>query len=257
MQILTLIPEADTYGIIIFVLFSFASFSFSNFLFSRYFAKSRVGLLQVNLLVKLPIVAMGFLLIPAWYLFTAPLFAQILALPTGLSIGVLSVYFEKWAMRGHFRKNSKNLGPQKFRSDSGEYKIQTRNLFASDQEPIRRSIGLKKITAYQNMGVNLFSLIALAILEEIIFRGFLLTIFIEFVHPYPLQIIGVLMTIVIFGLSHLLNGNAQMKSKIFFASLTTLSFCLLKTVIAPIIAHIYLNSIAYSLSKKEPATANS
>jgi len=253
MQNPILTHDLDIYAIVIFVLFGLASFNFSYYLFSRWLSNSKLSILQVNVFVKFGIVIAGCFLIPVHWLFQASLFAYILSFPVGLGIGAVSVYFEKWIMRRSLRKNASDSFTNRpifsETSSPNEHKIKPINLFISSQEPVRRSIGLKKISDNKNMSMDWLSLISLAILEEIIFRGFLLTIFKELVYPYPLKVIGIIITILVFGLSHLLNGNAQMKSKVFFASLVTVASLLLNTMLPAIISHLYLNHIAYKLSK--------
>lgn len=246
MQILTLIPRADSYGIVIFILLGFASFSLSNFMFCRWFHS--FGILQINVVVKTLIVLWGCCILPVQNLFAAPFLSQLLAVPVGLGIGYMAVAFEKSLMRNLFRKTVVvEKQPRKVPS------ITPRNLFGEEQ-PLRREIGAKKMVSEKDVQLHWGHLMILAILEELIFRGFIVTFFREASFPYWIKSIAILLSIAIFGLSHLLNGNTQMKSKLFFASLVTLSTLTLHTVTAALVAHLYFNHIAYTIAKKWKTT---
>lgn len=93
--------------------------------------------------------------------------------------------------------------------------------------------------------------IVIAILEEIMFRGFVNEI--AFLASRKLSIIFILLGIVAFGLSHLYAGWIQFLSKTIFASAMTTFYILTGGIIIPAISHAVFN---YQVVKKYPHRFN-
>lgn len=82
-------------------------------------------------------------------------------------------------------------------------------------------------------------IITIAVLEEILFRGIVVTISLSIggTVAYLLIVFGTVM----FGLSHLFAGWLQFYSKLIFSAFMTLLFLFSGNILAPIIAHMVFN----------------
>lgn len=90
---------------------------------------------------------------------------------------------------------------------------------------------------------SLTVILALAVLEELIFRGYL----IQYCHFFPGLIAKVILilTVIVFGISHASFGLLQMVSKAILGCVCTLAVLLFHTILPALIIHGYLNWAAF------------
>lgn len=237
MKTLIPIPDAESYGIVILLLLGLASFQLSSFFHQRWLSK--LGLISSHIIVKTIIAVIGLVLIPLPFSFA---WRHLLSIPVGLILGSFCVFIEKkWMRQSNHRIQ---MGKRLIEAPT----IKPKSLFGGTSEK-KTFAQIKPSTSFE-FQMSWSGLMFLGVLEELIFRGFLLDIFKHFVESHLLKILFIVIGILVFGASHLLNGYAQMKSKAFFAALATFSALLCDSLVAPIVAHLYLNHVAYKLSKQ-------
>ena len=179
MMTLTHTPEIDSYGLVAFVTFCFANFNFSRFLYEKIHFSRYLSFIHVYVLVNTLLVFAGFFLIPPNILFQGSWVLHLLSIPVGLLMGFFSVSLEKTLSRAHYRN--------KLFKRSNIHKVQTEPRIQGESKPInkfslcrkdihRRVLGLKKVESHLSIPNEFGSLFVIAITEELIFRGFLISI---------------------------------------------------------------------------------
>ena len=98
------IPEADTYGITLLVVFSLASFSLSAHLYSRWLAARGRSFIAVHCAVLAAIGVWGLLILgPEGIVSRSPI-AWTLAIPVGIGCGIFAMWSDRAIVRGLSRR---------------------------------------------------------------------------------------------------------------------------------------------------------
>jgi len=245
MMLLTLIPSAGTYGIMIFILLSLGSFSIANLIHDRWLASRGVSIITVNVYIKAFIVIFGVLLMPIRLLFDASLVIHGLSIILGLIAGFLAVLIER-IMPG------KNQYQHNEFWESSGFNLPNKmsdGLFSKNARTVQRSFvssrypnQLAVIQSAYHFG--LCSTLLVALFEELIFRGFLVVLCFTLPNPWLITI-SLSITVLIFGAAHSYGGFRQVVAKTSLGIITLLVTLVTGTVLPAIVAHIYFNIVAY------------
>ncbi len=246
------IPIHNAYCISALALLGAGSFQVANYISGRWTRGHY--LIEVNLMVKSAIVLLGLFFIPITKLFSGSIWAELGSLPIGLAIGSFVVFYEKKSMRSQFRSSEFSTTQERWQGDapiSNRSRIQPRILHLVNKGASRIVASNKNTPPiFRFHQLPLITILSLACVEEIIFRGFLTIISFDLSDSYLNRAIWLLMTTLLFGLSHIMYGAAQFKSKLLLSILALISFISLKTILCAIFAHTYLNFIAHKEGKK-------
>lgn len=243
MRMLT--PIHDQYGLMVLMILALGSFGVSKHLHERWLKKS-FSLIGSNAIVKTAIVLFG------WHFFNMYAFFQysfINVCVLGVCFGVASIIFEEKILRYFNRKNWQ----QSFvNSETLKRCLNTQRLTLSSH---RKYYGLKnvrkqptKFSADEIKNYSLLAVIIVAVMEEILFRGYLLALR-EGMHFY-LNISCILFITLMFAFAHLNKNLYSVCSKLPLSILTTLSFIFTGNLLAPILTHSCLNIYAYVKKNK-------
>lgn len=252
MKTLTLIPSANTYGLMLVMVLTIGSFTIARHLHTRWF-QSRLSFIGTNALIKSMVVFFGMLIIPIQLLFVNNLFKEAI----GLLVGTICGYLVVWAEFRIIRKiNRRNLFNKNFQEKISENNIlrnaEVTKKFSLTSPGVTEAKGLIHIRQGYNKYVEApdftqyspKAVIIVAIAEEFLFRGYI--VFVAKALPSVwLTILVILAGILLFALSHLSNSWDEFKSKLPLSLLTMLGYLITGTLITPIVTHVILNIYAY------------
>lgn len=224
-------------------------------IYSRYFIKTAVTSMAVQFWTRLFVVILGLLFFPKINLFHTTVVWFIASIILGSLGGIIIVQFELWNARKYFDRLS-----------STNKKIKKTNILESEIGEVETfQLGLcpkpQKISDWKDRSIfyiyeiknktekySGFMIVGIAILEEIIFRGYLLTMC--FWLPRYLSYPTMILLIIIFGVKHIHARSREFLGKSFLAIITTVQTLVLGNVIAAAITHGYLNYYVYQQQKK-------
>jgi len=255
MTLLTLIPDAQTYGITIFLLLAIGCSSLASFIHHyRWFLLEGVSVVTVNAWVNVFVVLLGGLLIPMQAIFGTSFITQGFGIIVGLIAGWIIVQIEKyickfWSVTQSLKYDELN----RYRSDgpSGSAivaKPAMLTLSSKPREPSQLSTKpqhsvFNASTILKISRFSLLSIIVIACSEELIFRGFFVVLCLS-LSNFWLITFSLIGTVVLFGFSHI-DEFSQVVSKIILGTIALLLTLTMGTVLPAIIAHTYLNIRAH------------
>jgi|GEM_PF-3442988 len=251
MTYLHLIPQAETYGVTILAIFSLASFTIARRFHLSRGSGGHIDFVKVNLIVKSLIVLYGLLLIPMQNLFSLKFSTEFVACLAGIVLGIFYIRIEKKIIR-YFARNEKTKNKQKqyMLKASKVHVIKARSLGLSNNNFFRRHNSLsnqqKNVFDYAELcKIKLMHLLLIAILEEIIFRGYLTYITLNISLNIYNEIIVLIFIAFLFAFSHASYSWPQIASKFIFGIMALFVFMCFGTLTSAISSHLYLNAIAY------------
>jgi Type II CAAX prenyl endopeptidase Rce1-like len=250
----TLIPEADSYGIVILVVYSVSSSSLAvHIINSRWLAGKRNSFWTVRNWVMAFTVAWGFVLFPAGQIFGNSPSAWVLSIPFGIVAG----WVAGWADRAIIRRTSRwqqisanRSGPKGSSTTRLTHNAVPRNLRPSliptaGQAARRRDIGLHegrqsfRLSATE-LQFGFWSIAIASVLEELIYRGFLVQVC--FLLPNRFLIaVALAGTLIVFALSHIQFGWSHVLAKFPLGALALISVLYFGTVLPAVAAHVVFN----------------
>lgn len=249
----TLIPEAGSYGIVILVVYSLSAFSVTLQLYYRRLNEKGVNFALLYSGVMVFTISWGVLVLGPEHIFGDSVIAWVLSLPIGLVVGSLAGWSDRAIIRHLSRSRSmlKDGARQDRRSGmkhirhEGVLQVRSTHIPVSRQIAKKRSLklsqgeqNLRQVLANQQPG--LWSLIAVAGLEEIIYRGLLVKAC--FLLPNSFLITGALVgTVMAFALSHIWYGWSHVFAKLPLGVLALLTAIGFGTVLPAIVAHMIFN----------------
>lgn len=247
----TPIPEPVPYGLALLVVYGLGSFSAAFHLYSRYLVHSRISFWNVYAAVMLIVVASGFLLVDPARIFGASPLGWVLAAPVGLSMGWAACRADRAVRRRARRRwlNPRRNGPAAAPGRTGEVnwglRVRVTRASAPDAGPRRRPISLYKDQRAVAAGLvqgplGLWSLIAVAALEEVIYRGLLVQVC-WLIPNQALAALALAGTVAMFALTHVLFGWEQVLAKLPLGSLALLATLITGSVLAAVVAHVIVN----------------
>lgn len=260
MKLLTLIPNANSYGIVTLLLMCVSSTAIASFFHLRYLSTWHFNAVFTNALIKGFIFIYGCLIIPLSYFFTKSLINILASIIVGILLGILTAHADKKIIRFFYRhplfnakNNQINLGHDDIYID----KIQSisNNLAGVDRANNNALAMFSKMSIYAKpLNINKYgitSVIFVALFEEFLFRGYLLYACLSITN-FSMKSLAVILTTLIFGLMHIDFGWEQVIAKTILSIITTLTVLFSGNIIAALIIHCFLNIMAYIESKRHP-----
>lgn len=252
MKAVTVTHYAYTYEGTALILLSLGSFTLANHMYARWGKESSgcLSFMAVHVWVKGFIVVFGFLIVSPAQLFPVNSFSlQLLSVPIGIASGWTMVYLERRLSRFYYRRQFSSGSTAAYRTPvPGEHlrSLRGRRVVVSSTRrisPLHR-FNLKPTVTPRANCIDLSLVTLVAIFEEIIFRGFLVHAC-QSLPNGPLLAACLSGTVVAFGLSHVSLGWHQFAAKTALGMITLSVTLLTNSLVAAIIAHIFLNVSAW------------
>lgn len=251
MNVLTLTPEVHFYMIAILVTWCLGSSNIATQIYSRWFAMSAINPLVIQCGIKTFIIIMAMSIIPIQQLFAASLGWYCLSIPIGIVGGYGVVLIEIYLNRKFLRKqiglaSVKNTQDRIYKLHHGP-KDKIRYLAPTIVKKTQSN--LKHIHNYYAANESsikkhaVWLLILTALLEEIIFRGYLIQFC--FLLPKVFIVFGLIGTVITFAFSHASFGPHQILAKFILGAVCLVATLLCHTLLPAIMIHVYLNWRAY------------
>lgn len=246
----TLTPELQNYVLAILFMWCLGSSHVASHIDSRYFANSTASPLAIQCMVKASICLAVMPILSINHLFYTTMGWQFASLPIGLFLGWFVVRMEWMIVRSErYQKNFKvfekmNKDPYYFSHTGPKHSI----LSLAPTFHFPPKTNLKKLHEYyaaHESQLGKFSLViilATAVLEEIIFRGYL----VQCCYFLPGFMINtaLVVTVIVFGIAHASFGVGQMIAKTVLGACCMVAVLLCDTILPALIIHGYLNWIA-------------
>ncbi|MHB1949120.1 MAG: CPBP family intramembrane glutamic endopeptidase [Gammaproteobacteria bacterium] len=243
-------PEIHFYMTAILVTWCLGGSNIATQIYSRWFATSDINPFVIQCAIKSLIVLMAMTVIPIQQLFSTSLGWQCLSIPLGIVGGYIVVKMELYINRVLLRKQ---IGKKPVKKPQDRIY----RLYFGPKEKIRclapkiakAKANLKHIHEYYAANESRIKkhsiglLILTAILEEIIFRGYLTQFC--FLLPTVFIVFGLIGTVLVFGFSHASFGPYQILAKSILGAVCLVMTLLCHTLVPAIIIHGYLNWRAY------------
>ncbi len=262
MNILTLIPSANVYGLMLLAMLSLGSFNIARHIHIRWL-KNTLSFVATNAVVKCSIVALGFTIIPVIFLFPINIYMEIVSIILGMLFGCATIFIEVMMVRKANRKKLDNKNSKQIKQDSNNSKILTINkaLSLSSTSAINAKgiIDIRKNYAQHAdnpdfLNYSLLAVIAVAIAEEFLFRGYLISIA-YCLHSSIITVVIILLSVFAFAYSHVSNSWRECIYKLPLSLFTTINFIITGSLLGAIVNHVILNGYAYIIVKKVVSAA--
>ncbi len=246
------ILKGDPYYCLIFVLLSFGDQALVSTACMRLHPLLKWDVLKINNLWHFFVAFLGIQVIDLTPLLSLDIFQLAIALSIGLLAGGVLFSYEIKFNRYIYRKKMGKEKEQKNTDAStltGVRSLSPKAFSLSSKKNVKES-SLKKALFIEDLSSK-FSLpdISLsAVLEECIYRGCLLSLFLTF--PPYLACIGIFFSLFFFGVSHLFFGWNQCICKMIMALLFTILVLITGSLYSAIFGHLFFNFLAYYYQKK-------
>lgn len=257
MKILTLIPNADTYGVMCLIMLSLGSFTIARHIHIRWL-KDKFSFVGSNAIVKSAIAFLGLLIIPWQDFFPQNVSKLIFVLLIGIILGFITIYCETKMIRKINRKKITEKSYSHNQSGDGYLRNSTvttkmslsskKNISAKGLSHIRKSYS-QYAEEPDFLNYSLLAVIVVAIAEEFLFRGYIVSI----AEIMKNQIIGIsiiLCEIALFAVSHISSSWKEFQNKLTLSCLATLGIVMTGNLITSIATHVTLNIYAFMQLRK-------
>jgi hypothetical protein len=254
----TLIPDASGYGLAILVVHGLGCFSLAAHLHARWFANKAVDALTVHVWVKGGIVVWGALIVEPSYLFNSLLIDLTVGMACGVAGGWLAFTCDLAIARRLWRRARRHGGAAGHTPPDPNAHFRVKNIPTTlETRSARcRPTGLQTATtqflaAGTRGRYRLWSTVALAVFEELIFRGFLIAV----CYGLPDKTLiagGVTGTVLVFVLSHVSFGWPQVFAKTGLAVMTVSVRLATGSVTAAVLAHVLYNVLVWRYNRGLP-----
>jgi hypothetical protein len=247
MKTLILTHDINLYGKAILLTCSLGCSNIASHLHSRWFPQRDVNVVLIHWLVKTVIVLWGLLFIPIFTLFNASVLQQLISIAPALLLAKMGIKIEYVIQRWYMRRQASKSMPQKRYIYYKNTSNKTMGLAVSFQ---KNKVNLKNVHEHharldsQIKQYTLRDIILVAIGEEFIFRGFLWQLSLLW-HEKIWVIISLLLTVILFGASHLTMGKGQFLSKTILGMFCLVSVIVFHSILPGIIIHVVFNICAY------------
>ncbi len=233
---LILIPDVRLYSLMVLSMWCLGSSNIASHIYSRFFIDFKVNSLTIQMITKGVICLMGTSLFSMDALFDAPPFTQCVSILIGFFIGFIVVKIELKINRLYrTRHDHKKIRDNTYSVTSTLVK-KTRTHLKSLHE---HYVSHEK----SDQNFSLMIIILIAIFEEILFRGYLVQCCLLL--PGVWVDAALMMTVVVFGLSHASLGLHQILSKTLLGGSCLLSVLFFHTILPALIIHSFFNWRAY------------
>ena len=254
-----LIPNMDSYAIMLLIVLSLGSFNIARQFHIRWL-KNYFSFVGSNALVKSLIAIAGFKIIVLNNLFSWNLYVESCGIVIGLMLGFITIYCESTMINKINRNKLLNI-KEHTKKDALQTMFVTKT-FSLSANPTKAK-GLQYIRQRYSqylqepdfLNYSLLSIILVAIAEEFLFRGYIISIAAS--HNSIISLALILLSTILFACSHISRACHEAIVKLPLAILATLSFILTQTLLTAIILHLTLNIYTYlQLKKRKIATSN-
>lgn len=249
----THIPDAYDFAILLTA--SIGCSNIASHINSRWFQDGDVNSTKIHWIVKFLIVLWGFYCIPIEKLFHSNWIWQCISVLPAIGLGLFTVQIELYVNRLMARK--KTLIVKKPNISRYVYHRVIENKTKGLMHCVSRNSAKLKHTqehyAHLDSKIKNYSVIDItlvAIFEEIIYRGFLWKISGMFENSWLFSL-SCLISIFLFGISHITFGKGQFISKFFLGLICMISVLIVHSVLPAIIIHVVFNLFAYCSAKVE------
>ena len=256
-KILTLIPEADTYGLIVLIALSLGSTGIASYIYMRYLSIKANDIILTNAIVKIIIVLFGLLIIPFSQLYSQNWQIEISSIPIGIIFGFIVISIDKKVIRHFIRtgKHSVSIDMNTSADRLNYNKTYNRSLGLDDtvetqDNSLKMQNNMNRLSSNPELVTfSLGSVILVAICEEIIFRGFLVSCSLM-IHDLKLRVVALIASVLFFGISHATSGLEQALTKTILGTITLLLRMISGSILPAIVTHVVLNTAAYYETKR-------
>lgn len=252
MKILTLIPSANTYGVMLLAMLSLGSFNIARHIHIRWL-KNSFSFVGANAVVKGSIALIGLAIIPLSDLFSSSIYHEMYSVVVGIIFGFITIFTEIKIVR---RVNRKNLVEKKYKpvaQDNHEIRnavVNTRMSLSSPKmisakgiSDIRKGYG-QYAGSLDFLNYSLVAVMIVAVAEEFLFRGYLIAIAYWINQPVMSAAI-IFFSMFAFSFSHMATSWSEFTCKLPLSILTTIGFIATGSLVASVITHLFLNVYAY------------
>jgi len=252
MKILTLIPDARSYGVMTLMMLGASCFLLPARICLGLCGGNFNYFLQINAAIKFLIAMWGCFIIPVSSLFSDSLSMEVTPIIIGSLLGFCMIIVEAKLNRFYGRNQKRNQSQNLYVDNYEVKKVQT-VLSLTSKKWDRKNIDMNRTKSITHNSVyfysNLISILSMAISEEIIFRGY----FISFAKTFPLFFcyFFIVISVYIFGTSHIVMGKHQAFLKGIYGALFVFLTYIFESISAAIIAHIILNAVAWKSSSSD------
>lgn len=255
MKILTLIPDATSYGVVTLIMLGVSSFTLPVQICLRFLEGNFNYFLQISAVIQFLIVVWGFFIMPVSILFSDRLSIEIIHISIGCLLGFCIIGIEKKLNRFFGRNRKPNVKYIDIYIKDLEVKNTKTVLSLTSKQLDEKNIcksRSRNITKNKNIMYsycNLISILSMAISEEIIFRSY----FINLAKTFSLFFgcFFIFVSIYIFGISHIFMGKHQAYLKSIYGVLFVFLTYFFESISVAVVAHIMLNMTAWKSSSSE------
>lgn len=254
MNILTLIPKTNSYGVTTLAALSLGSFNIARHIYIRWL-KGKSTFFAVNAMVKAIIVILGLLLIPVNILFSSNIENEVDSAMLGILFAVMTILAELKLLKYINRKKISNHTLLPKDNLINNVKINIRMTLSSDKtihakgiQNIRKNYS-KYADIPQFVNYSLLSTSIVAIAEEFLFRGYPVIIA-STTGNNLVTLMTIILSTLIFLFSHVSTFWYEFLYKLPLAITTMTVFLTTNSLLGAIIIHLSLNIYAYIIMKK-------
>src|SRR5215217_6937945 len=263
MTVHTLIPEADTYGVAILVIYGLGSSSLAVHIHSRWLAGRRTNFWTVRNLIQAFTVVWGLLLFAPGQILGNSLTAWSLSIPAGAVAGWAAGRAEQTIIRRSSRWQlilTSQSGPKggstvRRTGDPRSRRVRPAPILTAGVAK-KRAIGMRKgwesfHLSPAELQFGFWSIMMASVLEELVYRGFLVQACFLLDDRF-LMVMALVGTLLVFALSHIQFGWLQVLAKFPLGALALMTVLSFETVLPAIVAHIIFNFGVWKKLKEEP-----
>jgi len=235
---------------------SLGSFTIARHLHIRWL-KHYFSFVGSNAIVKSVFVLLGFFIVNVGNLFLGNGYSEFFGILIGIFFGFITIFLETRMIRKVNRKKLMNKVRQVNEAENHAIRnavvtkkmsLSTRSIAAKGLMNVRQ--GYSQYAGKPDfLNYSLMSVIIVAIAEEFLFRGYLISIA-ELMHSKIMIVAVILLSTVLFACSHMANAWSEFKGKLPLSILTMTGFLCTGTLVSAIVTHITLNVYAYYCLKK-------
>jgi Type II CAAX prenyl endopeptidase Rce1-like len=249
MKTLTLIPEASSYGVAILVVAGLGCFALAAHVHGRWLAARGVGFMATHNGILLLVVAWGSLVFDPRQLVGGSAGPLILAPPLGLAAGWAALRLDRAVNRHMLRRRLfAEGGPGEGRRGpargGADVRVRPVSLAIRGLSAQKRTVGMAKMKTDlgppEGRRFGLGNVVVAGALEEVLFRGYLVKACGLLPDPFT-ALAALTATVLVFALSHIIFGWAQVLAKAPLGALALVTVLLSGTVLAAVIAHVAFN----------------
>jgi Type II CAAX prenyl endopeptidase Rce1-like len=236
-MVLTLMPDADSYGIVVLVLNGAGSSSLALWLHRRWPNPQRIPYSHVYILVVLGTCIWGALVFD-FHPLLGTVDAILLAVPFGIIGGYLATRADRAIVRLAARRAVS--APSPMDRGSGYSPRQRISLTPSAVLSLSGAGGHRPIDIFDEHGFQLSSLVALAVLEELLYRGWFLEAC-RLLTTSALRGTAMAFTVAAFSLLHLRFGWSHVFAKAILGLLALVGVLVTGSLASAIVTHVWFN----------------